>query len=182
MGQIYETKGVAGKILGTKELRGGIGLGAGIFGGGWEHCDLSCWGIFVLFNISLSRVKRIVRKIRVEFQNGNEGLGIGSQRSWKGGHPGRFGLPPFPQKARKEWGTLLLYVVQSCAWNGWATLALVSGKPVTSGGLGSHPFRTNAERMGHPSFMCELGLRSEWVGHRPRNLLLGSGFEADVAA
>jgi len=37
MGQIYETKGVTGKILGTKELRGGIGLGTGILGGGWEH-------------------------------------------------------------------------------------------------------------------------------------------------
>jgi hypothetical protein len=37
MGQIYETKGVAGKILGTKELQGGIWLGTGILGGGWKH-------------------------------------------------------------------------------------------------------------------------------------------------
>jgi hypothetical protein len=37
MGQIYETKGVAGKILGTRELRGGIELGTGILGGGRGH-------------------------------------------------------------------------------------------------------------------------------------------------
>jgi hypothetical protein len=39
MGQIYETKGVAGKILGTKELRGGE---TGVVGEGWEHFDYSC--------------------------------------------------------------------------------------------------------------------------------------------
>jgi hypothetical protein len=44
MGQIYETKGVAGKILGTKELRGGKGLETGILGGGREHLDFSCVG------------------------------------------------------------------------------------------------------------------------------------------
>jgi hypothetical protein len=42
MGQIYETKGVAGKILGTKELRGGIELETGIVGEGWGHFGLSC--------------------------------------------------------------------------------------------------------------------------------------------
>ena len=26
-------------------------------------------------------------------------------------------------------------------------------------------FRTERGRMGHPSFMCDLELRSEWVGH-----------------
>jgi hypothetical protein len=40
MGQIYEKKWVAGKILGTKELRGGIELESGIAGDGWEHFDL----------------------------------------------------------------------------------------------------------------------------------------------
>jgi hypothetical protein len=37
VGQIYETKGVAGKILGIRELRGGIELGTGILGGGRGH-------------------------------------------------------------------------------------------------------------------------------------------------
>jgi hypothetical protein len=145
-------KGLQAKSWEQRSCGVGLGLGREFLGEGRSISDFSCWGIFVLLNISLSRVKEIVRKIRVEFQNGNEGLGIGSQRSWKGGHPGRFGLPPFPQKARKEWGTLLLYVVQSCAWNGWATLALVSGKPVTSGGLGSHPFRTERGKDGAPFF------------------------------
>jgi hypothetical protein len=37
MGQIYERKGVTGKILGTKELRVGEGLETGTVGEGWEH-------------------------------------------------------------------------------------------------------------------------------------------------
>jgi hypothetical protein len=37
MGQIYEKKGVVGKILRTKELRGGKGLETGTVGEGWEH-------------------------------------------------------------------------------------------------------------------------------------------------
>jgi hypothetical protein len=37
MGQIYERKGVTGKILGTKELRVGKHLEAGIAGEGQGH-------------------------------------------------------------------------------------------------------------------------------------------------
>jgi len=36
MGQIYETKGVAGKILGTKGLQGGRGFET-VVGEGWGH-------------------------------------------------------------------------------------------------------------------------------------------------
>jgi hypothetical protein len=31
--------------------------------------------------------------------------------------------------------------------------------------LASHPSAQNAERMGHPDFMCDLEWRLEWVGH-----------------
>jgi hypothetical protein len=29
----------------------------------------------------------------------------------------------------------------------------------------SHPSAQNAERMGHPDFICDLNRRLEWVGH-----------------
>jgi hypothetical protein len=106
----------------------GLGLGPEFLGEGRSISDLSCWGIFVLFNISLSRVKGIVGKIRVEFQNGNEGLGVRSRRA--------------------------------------------SGKPVTSGGLASHPFRKRRGKDGAPFFYMwlrvEIGLGGPPLKtHRP---------------
>ena len=73
MGQIYETKGVAGKILGTKELRGGRQLEVTIAGDGWGHFDVFLLGITMIINISYSKVKKIMRKVGAEFQNGNWG-------------------------------------------------------------------------------------------------------------
>jgi len=52
MGQIYEKKGVAGKILGTKELRGRIGLETEILGGGREHFVIPAWDINEAYYIS----------------------------------------------------------------------------------------------------------------------------------
>ena len=39
------------------------------------------------------------------------------------------------------------------------------GRSCHPGRLGLPLFRTERGRMGHPSFMCDLELRSEWVGH-----------------
>ena len=41
----------------------GLGLEPEFLGEGGSISDLSCWGIFVLLNISLSRVKEIVGKV-----------------------------------------------------------------------------------------------------------------------
>ncbi len=32
------------------------------------------------------------------------------------------------------------------------------------------PFRKERRRMGHPSFVCDLGIAGEWVGHLPPTL------------
>jgi hypothetical protein len=52
MGQIYERKWVAGKILETKGLRGGIDFKRETAGNDWGHSDFSYWGILLLLNIS----------------------------------------------------------------------------------------------------------------------------------
>jgi hypothetical protein len=62
MGQIYEKKGVAGKILGTKELRGRRQLEATIAGKGWGHFGVFLLGIIMIINISYSKVKKIMRE------------------------------------------------------------------------------------------------------------------------
>ena len=41
--------------------------------------------------------------------------------------------------------------------------------PTGSSGFAVHsrlpPFRKERDRMGHPSFVCDLGFADEWVGH-----------------
>jgi hypothetical protein len=66
----------------------------------------------LLWNISQSKVKGIVRKVGVGFRNGNCGLGafggrVGFRRS---GRFGRCRVPPSAEGA-EGWGTLLLNVV-----------------------------------------------------------------------
>jgi hypothetical protein len=76
-------------------------------GEGRSISDFSCWGIFVLLNISLSRVKEIVEKFVIEFQNGNEwvedwiGQGLGRPVT-----PGGLASRSSAQNA-EEWGTPL---------------------------------------------------------------------------
>ncbi len=76
----------------------GSGWKREFLGEGWEHFDLSCWGILLLLNISKSKVKGIVKNIEVQFQNGNGGLRIGMASH------------PSAQNA-EEWGTPLLYAI-----------------------------------------------------------------------
>jgi len=78
--------------------------------------------------------------------------------------PGILASHPFANNA-KGWGTLMLYVIQRCNWNGWATRRCQLKDP---------PSRKEREKGRAPTFMC-----GERVG-QPPTLVAETGFRQPI--